>query len=115
MSVHVLVVDDDPAYGEFVQHSLHHHRGSGYIVECVRTCADGLRRLAEGDVHVGLIDGWLGEASGIDLIRQALGYGCLAPLILLTADGEEATDRAALDAGAAAYLDKSDITPALLE
>ena len=115
MSVQVLVVDDDPAYGDFVQHALNHHGGSGYTVECVRTCADGLRRLADGDVDVGLIDGHLGEASGVDLIRQALGYGCLAPLILLTADGGAATDRAALDAGAAAYLDKSDITPALLE
>jgi two-component system cell cycle sensor histidine kinase/response regulator CckA len=115
MTVHVLVVDDEPSYGAFVQDVLAQPGRSRYTVEYAATYTDGLRRLSDGDVDVGLIDYRLGSASGIDLVRHALAGGCRAPLIMLTGHGGDAIDQAALSAGAAEYLDKSDLTPALLE
>lgn len=79
------------------------------------TFEDGLEALCYGDYDVCLLDYRLGARDGIELLGEALVRGCNIPIILLTGLGSREVDRAAMDAGAADYLVKGEISPPLLE
>ena len=77
--------------------------------------ADGLRLLLTGDYAACLLDYQLGELNGLDLLRTARAEHCETPVIFLTADSSEQVDEAAMEAGAADYLVKGEITPRMVE
>jgi len=62
-----------------------------------------------------LIDYRLGARNGLDLVRAVLADGCRAPLIVLTGQGDDAIGLAAMQAGAADFLAKAQLTAPLLE
>ena len=61
-----------------------------------------------------LVDYRLGERDGLELLREAIARGCKAPIIILTSQGDQAVDVAAMQAGAADFLVKGEITARLL-
>ncbi|MBI4659411.1 MAG: response regulator [Verrucomicrobia bacterium] len=71
--------------------------------------------LLRNDQEVYLIDYRLGRHNGLDLLRGAMSHGCAAPIIMLTGVGDQQVDVEAIGAGAADYLVKGQITPALLQ
>jgi two-component system cell cycle sensor histidine kinase/response regulator CckA len=74
-----------------------------------------LEMLGDDLVTVCLVDYRLGARTGLDFVREAQATGSEVPLILMTGRGDRAVDADAIEAGAADYLDKSELTPALLE
>jgi signal transduction histidine kinase len=64
-----------------------------------------------------LVDYQLGLRSGLDFVRVArlTGVASEIPLIVMTGRGDRGVDADAVEAGAADYLDKLDLTPAMLE
>jgi diguanylate cyclase (GGDEF)-like protein len=62
-----------------------------------------------------LLDYHLGGHDGIEVLKYASGSGCTAPFILLTGQGNYEIDLAAMQAGAADYLLKDQLSLALLE
>ena len=62
-----------------------------------------------------LVDYRLGPEDGIALVRELLANGFDTPIIVLTGLGDRAVDIEATSAGAADYLVKGEVTPALLE
>ncbi|MEH1871432.1 hybrid sensor histidine kinase/response regulator [Nostoc sp.] len=62
-----------------------------------------------------LVDYRLGLDSGLELLREAIANGCCSPIILLTGQGDWEIDIEAMKAGAADYLEKSQLTAPLLE
>ncbi|MBE9005417.1 response regulator [Fortiea sp. LEGE XX443] len=62
-----------------------------------------------------LVDYRLGIHNGLELLREAVANGCSAPIILLTGQGDWEIDLEAMKAGAADYLEKSQLTAPLLE
>ncbi len=62
-----------------------------------------------------LFDHQLGEADGLQLLRDALAKGCKAPIILLTGHEDWETDVRAMKAGASDYLVKGVLDSKLLE
>jgi two-component system cell cycle sensor histidine kinase/response regulator CckA len=75
----------------------------------------GWEALRSGDHDVCLLDYRLGERSGLDLLRQAVGSGCPSPIIFITGEGGHAVDVEAMKAGAADYLVKGRLDGFLLE
>src|SRR5580704_3910874 len=69
--------------------------------------------LNQHDVY--LFDYHLGQADGLELLREALARGCKAPIILLTGNDDWETDVQAMKAGAADYLVKGHLDARLLE
>ena len=61
-----------------------------------------------------LIDYRLGERTGIELIQEATGAGCQAPMILLTGQDDQSVDYSAMAIGASDYLVKGRIDANLL-
>src|SRR5205823_13476224 len=71
--------------------------------------------VCRGGHDVYLLDYRLGPRSGLEMLRELKARGVTAPIILLTGQGEYETDRAAMVAGAADYLEKTRLDSVLLE
>jgi len=99
---HVLVVDDEPQILRALQTNL---RGAGYDVE---TAATGEEALAAAAVHppdAVILDLVLPDVHGSEVCRE-LRQWCTAPILVLSAVGDEQEKVAALDAGADDYVTK---------
>ncbi|MEB3217558.1 MAG: response regulator [Nostocales cyanobacterium 94392] len=62
-----------------------------------------------------LLDYRLGAENGLKLLRFSIENGCSSPIILLTGRGDREIDIEAMKAGAADYLEKSQLNAPLLE
>ena len=62
-----------------------------------------------------LLDYRLGAENGLKLLRVSIESGCSSPMILLTGRGDRDIDIEAMKAGAADYLEKSQLNAPLLE
>ncbi|MBE9211573.1 response regulator [Plectonema cf. radiosum LEGE 06105] len=62
-----------------------------------------------------LLDYRLGAENGLKLLRFSIESGCSSPIILLTGKGDRDIDIEAMKAGAADYLEKSQLNAPLLE
>ena len=87
----------------------------GFELEWVGTYDAALETMARNEHDVCLVDYRLGERSGLELLSEAAERGCNAPMILLTGQGDREVDIEAMKAGAADYLDKSELGVVLLE
>jgi len=111
----VLVVDDDEDDFVLASSLLSRTRQPIYEVEWAPTFDRGLVRLRDEPFDACLVDYRLGAQDGVALIREARDAGVRVPCILLTGDGNPEVDRAGMEAGAADYLQKSELTPPVLE
>jgi signal transduction histidine kinase len=113
----VLLVDDE--LDEFIicRDLLVRAGAPGYTLQWARTFEAGLDMLEHDQPAVCLVDYQLGLRSGLDFVRVArlTGVASEIPLIVMTGRGDRGVDADAVEAGAADYLDKLDLTPALLE
>lgn len=75
----------------------------------------GLAAIREARHDVYLVDYRLGERDGVALVREAIEGGCKAPIILLTGLESREIDIQAMEAGAADYLVKDQISAPLLD
>ena len=98
----VLVVDDEPQILRAVQMKL---RGAGYTVETAATAQEALMKAAMRPPEAIILDVLLPDGRGIDVCRELRGWSS-APILVLSAVGEEREKIAALDAGADDYVTK---------
>jgi two-component system, OmpR family, KDP operon response regulator KdpE len=98
----VLVVDDEEQILRALRTSLH---AAGYEVETADTAAGALTAAAMRPPEAVILDLMLPDGSGIDLCRELRTWST-APVIVLSAVGDEADKVAALDAGADDYVTK---------
>ncbi|MBP9087049.1 MAG: EAL domain-containing protein [Kofleriaceae bacterium] len=112
--IHVLLVDDDEDDFLLVKRYCAQFQGRAATVTWCSSFDSGLAALANGSPDVVLVDYRLGGRTGVDLLREAAGL-CRAPFIILTGQGGRETDVEAMQAGAADYLVKGEISSAILE
>jgi two-component system KDP operon response regulator KdpE len=98
----VLVVDDEPHILGALQRTL---RASGYDVATAATAEAALTQAAVQRPDAVLLDLLLPDGSGVDVCRE-LRVWSTAPILVLSAVGEEREKVAALDAGADDYITK---------
>jgi two-component system KDP operon response regulator KdpE len=98
----VLVVDDEPQFLRALQTNL---RGAGYDVTTATTAGEALSVAALQPPEAIILDLLLPDRRGTDVCRE-LRRWTDAPIILVSAVGEEAEKIAALDAGADDYVTK---------
>ncbi|WP_239470799.1 ATP-binding response regulator [Archangium violaceum] len=85
------------------------------VLEWVDTCEQALAEMELGHYDICLLDYRLGASTGLELLAQARGKGWQGPAILLTGAADDEVDYRAMEAGAADFLTKSQLTPELLE
>jgi two-component system, OmpR family, KDP operon response regulator KdpE len=98
----VLVVDDEPQILRALRTSL---RGAGYEVDTAETAEGALVAAAMRPPEAVVLDLVLPDGSGTEVARELRGWSS-APIIVLSAVGEEREKVAALDAGADDYVTK---------
>jgi two-component system, OmpR family, KDP operon response regulator KdpE len=98
----VLVVDDEPQILRAMDVKL---RGAGYTVETAETAEEALMKAAMRPPDAIILDLLLPDGSGTDVCRE-LRTWTTAPVLVLSAVGEESEKIAALDAGADDYVTK---------
>lgn len=99
----VLVVDDDPFIVEMIKVFL---TSKGYLCHKAYTVIDALNIVKEQHIDVALVDVFLGDESGVDLVRKLSESSLRIPCIVITGIEDEKIARLALDAGAYGYLTK---------
>jgi two-component system, OmpR family, KDP operon response regulator KdpE len=102
MSARVLVVDDEPQILRALRTSL---KGAGYEVDTAETAEGALAAAALRPPEAVILDLVLPDGTGIDVARELRTWSS-APVIVLSAVGEEREKIAALDAGADDYVTK---------
>jgi PAS domain S-box-containing protein len=113
--IKVLLVDDDEDdyiltrdwFGEF--------QVIGCELEWVDSYTKAKEAIIQHEYDAYLVDYHLGEHDGLELLRAAVANGCNSPIILLTGRGDRQIDLEAMKAGAADYLEKSQLNAPLLE
>ncbi|MGC1393134.1 MAG: PAS domain S-box protein, partial [Coleofasciculaceae cyanobacterium] len=113
--VKVLLVDDDEDDYILTRDWFSEMADTRFELEWVSSYEEAMNAIANCQHDVYLFDYRLGSHNGLELMREALSYGCLAPIILLTGQGDHEVDIEAMKAGAADYLDKSLLGAPLLE
>jgi two-component system KDP operon response regulator KdpE len=98
----VLVVDDEPQILRALRATL---RGAGYTVDSASTAAEALTAAAAHPPEAVILDLVLPDGNGTEVCRE-LRTWTAAPVIVLSAVGEEHEKIAALDAGADDYVTK---------
>jgi signal transduction histidine kinase len=111
----VLLVDDDRDDHLLTRELLMEVEGQSFTFEWVATYETALAALRQHAYDVCLVDYRLGAYTGLDLIREARAQGCTVPMILLTGQGDHVVDVQAMQAGAADYLVKGQLTAPMLE
>lgn len=113
--IRVLLIEDDEDDYILTSEMLRDVKGTKFILEWVPRYSDGIKAIMSDNADVCLIDYQLGEGNGIEFLTEAIANGCRLPMILLTGQDDKEIDIKATKAGAADYLVKSTINPALLE
>jgi two-component system sensor histidine kinase/response regulator len=111
----VLLVDDDEDEYVIVADLLRAGCTERFDLTWAPTYEEGLQAILASRCDVCLVDYRLGQRSGMDLLIEVTEKSNPTPVILLTGEGDRALDVTATKAGAADYLIKGQLTPALLE
>src|SRR5580658_3057535 len=97
--IRVLLVEDDEDDYRLTRALLAEIQSRKFQLDWVSTYDAGLEAIGRGQHDVYLLDYRLGTHHGLELLRVALERGCLAPLILITGEGDEQIDIEAMKAG----------------
>lgn len=114
-SIRVLLVDDDEDDYFITKELLLDCEGSTFKLDWLDSYESAATAIPGADYDICLIDFYLGDGTGLDLMREVTSKGFEAPIIILTGLGDREIDLKAMKAGAADYLVKGQIDAPLLE
>lgn len=86
-----------------------------YNVTWASSFERGVEQLTSGVVDICLVDYRIGGKTGLEFVQQANLLGQTAPIVFLTGMGDRKADMAAMQAGAYDFLQKSELTSAILD
>ena len=113
--IRVLMLDDNEDDYRITRKQLAEIRRERYELDWTSNNEDALTAMANNSYDVYIIDYLLGPKTGLDVLREAIEKGCVKPVIILTGVEDWVVDNNVMEAGAADYLVKGEITPEVLE
>ncbi|MCC7451347.1 MAG: PAS domain S-box protein [Anaerolineae bacterium] len=113
--IHALLIDDSRMQYTMIRDFLSVSTQGTITLDWAFNYETGLAAIRANQHDVYLIDYQLDDRNGLELLTQAVAEGCTTPLILITGYSSRDIDLVAMQAGAADFLDKSDIKPSTLE
>lgn len=113
--IHVLLIDDDQDDFLIVSDMLSEAEDTRFELDWAQTYEAGLEAMSRLEHDVYLLDYFMGEKDGLELLKIAVENGCKAPVIFLTAHGNYSVDLKAMKAGASDYLVKGQFSAPILE
>ena len=113
--IRALLIDDDQGDFVFTKGLLSQITYPTIELDWVPTFEEGHDAMARGEYDIYLVDYFLEDRTGLDLLREAARHQLQAPVIMLTGRGSHDIDIEAMQAGAADYLVKGQIEAEDLE
>ena len=113
--IHVLLVEDDEEDCMLISSLLGQVRSARYFVKRVSNFDGAVFQLKRNSIDVVLLDYLLGAKTGLDVLKHIDTMVTKPPAILLTGHGDYSIDLEAMKHGAADYIDKSQLSPDVLE
>lgn len=113
--IRILLVEDDEDDYFIIEEMISRVPHGQFEVEWCRDHRKAFDLIRSGSHHIYFIDHYLGGITGMELLKKAVAENADAPMVLLTGQGNRDIALQALNAGAADYLVKSEITPEKLE
>jgi two-component system cell cycle sensor histidine kinase/response regulator CckA len=101
--LHLLLVEDDDDIALLIRKAL---EGAGHQVTRCRTAADALRHLKERPFDLALLDHYLPDMAGTDLLQALAREQIATPTLMVTAFGDVELATRVLQAGAQDYVVK---------
>ena len=99
----LLYIDDDEVLARLVERGLTRH---GFSVAHAASGAEGLARIARGDIDVVALDQYMPGLDGLETLERILAIPNAPPVVFVTASQDSNIAVTALKAGAADYLVK---------
>jgi signal transduction histidine kinase len=113
--VRILLVDDDEDDFLLTRELLSEIPDTDFVLDWISDYDEAIELICKDEHDLYLIDYRLGDKDGLALIREVKEKRCHVAMILLTGLGERTIDFAAMEAGAADYLEKTALTATRLE
>jgi len=114
-TVHLLLIEDEEDDAIIAHSLLSNIRGVDFKIDWVSSYEEAHASIVQSHHHVCLLDYCLGARTGLELLHNALQYGCKTPIIMMTGTTDRHIDFQAIQLGAADYLIKGQIDAPLLE
>ena len=109
----IIVVDDEPMFLELTRERLRNNPDLE-IVGVATSGFDGIELVRELRPDAAVIDVFMPQMNGFEVTRRLRAELPLLQVLLISADGDPAHHAAARRVGAEAFVDKRDVTPAVL-
>jgi len=101
--MHLLVVEDDPETGAYLQRGLSEH---GYVVDLVADGEAGLAQALRGDQDLLVLDVRLPGVDGFEILKRLRAAGVETPVLFLSAQGDVHSRIEGLNLGADDFVPK---------
>jgi PAS domain S-box-containing protein len=113
--IKILIVEDDKDDFALLSEMLSDFRRSGSTLRWASGYTEGLDAIKSEEFDICLLDYYLDSKNGLDFLDEVSSQGCLTPVILITGQDTLELDIEAMNTGAAEYLSKDQLNPAILE
>lgn len=114
-AIRLLLVEDDEDDYFLTKDCLEGIPGQEVELEWVQEYDTAMERLRSDSCDICFLDYRIGGRTGLEFLEAVRGDEFTTPIVLLTGVGQRDIDVAATEAGAADYLDKSELSPELAE
>jgi len=111
----ILLVEDDEDDYLIAREYLEEIPGRAVELKWVDGYEEGLKLIEAGGLDICLVDYRIGGHTGLEFLATVKAKGIQVPMVLLTGVGQRDIDVAATEAGAADFLDKSELSSTTLD
>ena len=115
MPTRILIVEDDEDDFLIIEACIKDIPDKEFRIDWCYDYDEAIQRISNCGYDLYFVDYLLGEKTGLELLKEAVGLGCEDPLVLLTGIGNRDVDVQAMTIGAVDFLVKSEINTEKLE
>lgn len=115
LPVRILIIDDDDEDFYITSNLIKNISGYEFQIDWCYDYDIAIDQIVRNRYDIYFVDFLLGARTGLELIQEAVSKHCENPIVLLTGHGTREIDIKAMQAGAADYLVKPDLTTEKIE
>src|SRR5687767_9073228 len=113
--IRIAIIDDDEDDYFFISDFIKNIDGKNYSTDWFKDFDSAIQDIRKKGHHLYFVDYFLGNKTGLDLLKEAASLKFDRPIVLLTGFGSKDIDIKAMESGATDYLNKSELNTEKLE
>jgi len=113
--IRAVIVEDDDQDFLLIKTALRTSERADYDIRHLATLTEASQVLIDDDYDIILLDYFLGEHSGLDVLHQARELRCTKPIVVMTGTNSAELDDMLMKEGAADFIPKDDLSTAFLD